>query len=392
MFGLDDDPICGVQRYSFSIPLPFAIMLFMKTYFLKRLALLPLTLFFILLLNFCFIQTAPGGPVEQMMRKAEQASGVGNMARLSAGSDTMAGGAGAYMIEDRYRAELEKQFGFDKPLYVRFFKMLKDYLSFDFGKSFYKNKSVLQLIKEKLPVSISLGLFSTLLIYLVAIPLGVRKAVKDGTTFDFASSLFVYVVYAIPSFLLALFFILLFCGGQFWSVFPLRGLVSDNFADLSVGGKILDYLWHICLPVLTLALGGIASLTLLTKNAFLEEIHKRYVTVLRAKGLSYRKILYGHVFKNAMLIVIAGFPTVLIGMLLSGSLLLEVMFSLDGIGLLGFESVLTRDYPVIFGTLYLFSLLGLLLNIVSDLIYSLVDPRIDFSCQNASSAGKLAKT
>ena len=274
--------------------------------------------------------------------------------------------------------ELEKQFGFDKPAYVRFWKMIKDYAVFDFGKSFYQDKTVGQLIVERLPVSISLGLWSTLIIYLIAIPLGIRKAVKDGEAFDIWTSFAVIIGSAIPVFLFAVFLIVFFAGGTYLQWFPLRGLTSDNWEQLSFGGKIIDYFWHIALPVLAMVIGGFASLTMLTKNSFLDEINKPYVLTARSKGLSEHQVLYGHVFRNAMLIVIAGFPSLLIKMLFTGSLLIEVIFSLNGLGLLGYEAIMTRDYPVIFGTLYIFALLGLLLKLISDITYSLVDPRINF--------------
>ena len=264
------------------------------------------------------------------------------------------------------------------PAHERFFKMMGDYLVFDFGNSFFKNKSVIDLVIEKLPVSISLGLWSTLLAYLISIPLGIRKAVKDGTSFDTWTSGVIVVAYAIPSFLFAVMLMVLFAGGSFWKIFPLRGLTSDNFDSLSMAGKALDYLWHITLPTVAMTISGFATMTLLTKNSFLDEINKQYVMTARAKGLTERRVLYGHVFRNAMLIVIAGFPAMFIGMLFGSSILIETIFSLDGLGRLGFEAAVQRDYPVIFGTLYVFGLLGLLVGILSDLMYVLVDPRIDF--------------
>ena len=276
------------------------------------------------------------------------------------------------------RRELEKQFGFDKPLTQRFFLMMKNYLLFDFGKSFYQDKKVTELIFEKMPVSVSIGLWSTLLIYLISIPLGIKKALKNGSVFVSVTSGLIVVGYAVPSFLIAVFLIILFCGGSYFNLFPLKGLVSDNWAELSFFGKILDYLWHLVLPVFSMTIGGLAGLTMLTKNSFLEEMGKNYVITARAKGLMENGVLYGHVFRNALLIVIAGLPATLVSLLFTGSVLIEVIFSLDGLGLLGYEAVVSRDYPVIFGTLYLFGLLGLALNLISDMMYHLIDPRIDF--------------
>ena len=274
--------------------------------------------------------------------------------------------------------ELEKQFGFDKPVHERLWKMIKDYVRFDFGRSYYQDKSVLELIAERMPVSVSLGLWSTLIIYLIAIPLGIKKAVKDGSEFDTWTSFAVVLGSAVPVFLFAVFLIVFFAGGTYFQWFPLRGLTSDNWNELSAGRKVLDYFHHIALPVTAMVIRGFASLTMLTKNSFLEELNKPYVLTARAKGLSQNRILYGHVFRNAMLIVIAGFPALLIKMLFTGSLLIEVIFSLNGIGLLGYEAIMTRDYPVVFGTLYIFALLGLILKLISDITYSLVDPRINF--------------
>lgn len=362
----------------------------MLKYVLCRLMLIPVTLLGIMIVNFAFVQAAPGGPVEQTILKLQgQANATG---RISGG----AGDAGMTRAvkktdanESAYRGaqgldpalikELEQRFGFDKPAHERFFKMMKSYALFDFGDSFYKDESVVSLIFSKLPVSASLGIWSTLLIYLISIPLGIKKAVSDGSSFDTATSWLIVAGYAVPAFLFAMLLIVLFAGGAYFSWFPLRNLTSDNFADLSVWGKIKDYFHHLVLPVAAMTAGGFASLTMLTKNSFLEEIGKQYVLTAKAKGLSENRILYGHVFRNAMLIVIAGFPAVLTGMLFTGSVLIEVVFSLDGLGLLGFESVMTRDYPVVFGTLYIFALLGLVLNLVSDLTYRLIDPRIDFS-------------
>lgn len=356
----------------------------MRNYVIKRLLLIPLTLLGILFINFLIVQLAPGGPVEHTLAKyrgmnvnaTSQISGSAQMHLDN--SSTYQGSQG--VPEDLVK-ELEKQFGFDKPAHLRFWKMLKDYATFDFGKSFYQDKSVLQLIKERMPVSISLGLWSTLIIYLIAIPLGIKKAVMDGGKFDIWTSFAVIVGSAIPVFLFAVFLIVFFAGGTYLQWFPLRGLTSDDWEELSFGAKVIDYFWHIALPVTAMVIGGFASLTMLTKNSFLDEINKQYVLTAKAKGLSQNQILYGHVFRNAMLIVIAGFPSMLIKMLFTGALLIEVIFSLNGIGLLGYEAIMTRDYPVIFGTLYIFALLGLILKLISDITYSLVDPRITFDKQ-----------
>lgn len=339
------------------------------------------TLFGIMLINFAIIQFAPGGPVE---RAIAQASGLGSdaTARVSGAGEAQAQATGRYQgaqgMDPAFIAELERRFGFDQPAHLRFFNMLRDYLRFDFGDSFYRGMSVMDLILDKLPVSISLGLWTTLLIYLVSIPLGIRKAVRSGSRFDAWTSAAIVVGYAVPGFLFAVVLVVLFAGGSYWQIFPLRGLVSDDWEALSWGARILDYLWHITLPVTAMALGGFAALTMLTRNSFLDEIGKLYVMTARAKGLGERQVLYGHVFRNAMLIVIAGFPAAFVSVLFTGSLLIEVIFSLDGLGLLGFESVLNRDYPVVFATLFIFTLLGLMLNLLSDLIYTVIDPRIDF--------------
>ncbi len=352
---------------------------------MKRLAFIPITLLGIMLVNFLFVQMAPGGPVEQMMQKIETGAGVnalGHFSGTGAAMETAAGGEsryrGAQGLQAELKKELEKKFGFDKPLWVRFGVMMKNYLTFDFGNSFYQDKSVISLILEKLPVSISLGVWSTLLIYLISIPLGIRKAVRHTSQMDRISSWILTISYAVPSFLLAIFLLIVFAGGRYLNIFPLQGLVGENWDSFGLLHKIADYFWHLCLPVLAMTMGGLAGLTFLTKNAFLEEIHKNYVRTAKAKGVSERVILYRHIFRNAMLIVIAGFPAMLIGMLFTGSVLIEVIFSLDGLGLLGFEAVQNRDYPVVFGTLYLFALLGLVLNLISDFVYTLVDPRINF--------------
>ena len=353
----------------------------MRNYIIKRILLIPLTLLGILCINFVIVQFAPGGPIEHTLAKyrgmnvnaTSQISGTTQM-NLSTNNAYQ----GAQGVPEDLVNELKKQFGFDQPAHIRFLKMLKDYACFDFGKSFYQDKTVVELIVERMPVSISLGLWSTLIIYLIAIPLGIKKAVTDGSSFDIWSSFAVILGSAIPVFLFAVFLIVFFAGGTYLQWFPLRGLTSDNWEQLSLMGKIMDYFWHIALPVLAMVIGGFASLTMLTKNSFIDEINKQYVLTAKAKGLSQNQILYGHVFRNAMLIVIAGFPSLLIKMLFSGALLIEVIFSLNGLGLLGYEAIMTRDYPVIFGTLYIFALLGLILKLISDITYSLVDPRINF--------------
>jgi microcin C transport system permease protein len=359
----------------------------MGAYILRRVLLMIPTLFGIMAISFIVIQFAPGGPVEQVIA---QLTGQGGEDRLSGGGGDMAasnvdagGGAssryrGAQGLNPEFIAKLEQQFGFDRPPLERFFKMLWDYARFDFGESFFRDISVIDLILEKMPVSISIGLWTTLLAYLISIPLGIRKAVKDGSAFDVWTSGVVIVGYAIPGFLFAILLMVLFAGGSFFDWFPLRGLTSDNFDQLSLGEKILDYFWHLALPLTALVLSAFATTTLLTKNSFLDEIRKQYVVTARAKGLSEGRVLYGHVFRNAMLIVIAGFPGAFIAAFFTGSLLIENIFSLDGLGLLGFRSVVARDYPVVFANLYIFSLIGLFVGLISDLIYTWIDPRIDF--------------
>ena len=354
----------------------------MRNYIIKRLFLIPLTLLGILAINFCIVQLAPGGPVEYMLAKY-QGMNVDSKAQFTATANVKNTSAqtqyrGAQGVPEDLVADLKKQFGFDKPWYERFYKMITDYAKFDFGKSYYKDKTVGELIVERMPVSISLGLWSTLIIYLISIPLGIKKALYDGSKFDIMTSFAVIFGSAVPVFLFAVFLIVFFAGGTYFQWFPLRGLTSDNFEDLSLLQKIVDYFHHIALPVLSIVIGGFATLTMLTKNSFLDEISKQYVLTARSKGLSEKQILYKHVFRNAMLIIIAGFPSLLIKMLFTGSLLIEVVFSLNGLGLLGYEAIMTRDYPVIFGTLYIFALLGLVLKLVSDITYSLVDPRINF--------------
>ncbi|WP_087017081.1 microcin C ABC transporter permease YejB [Thaumasiovibrio subtropicus] len=359
----------------------------MGAYIIRRLLLVIPTLWAIITLNFFIIQIAPGGPVDQAIAQMEGTSGgfserftgsTGEATQQLESRNENSAYRGARGLDPEVIAEIEKQFGFDKPLHERYFNMLWDYLRFDFGDSLFRGSSVIELIKDRLPVSISLGLWTTLIVYLVSIPLGIRKALMHNSKFDVWTSAAVIVGNAIPGFLFAILLIIVFSGGSYLSWFPLRGLVSDDWETLSTGAKILDYLWHMVLPVTAMVIGGFASLTLLTKNSFLDEIHKQYVRTAIAKGQSDNRVLYGHVFRNAMLIIIAGFPAAFIGIFFTGSMLIEVIFSLDGLGLLGFESTIQRDYPVIFASLYIFTLLGLILSIISDLTYTLVDPRIDF--------------
>ncbi len=358
----------------------------MLNYTLRRLLLMIPTLFGIMLINFVIVQAAPGGPVEQILSKIRgQSSDIDS--RLGGGSAEVHQSSGdgdsvyrgAQGIDPEFIKELEKQFGFDQPAYKRFFIMIKNYALFDFGNSYFRDTSVLNLVAQKLPVSISIGLWTLLLVYLISIPLGIRKAVQDGSAFDVWTSGVIIVTYAVPSFLFALFLIVFFAGGSFFTWFPLRGLTSEDWGMMSWSSKILDYLWHLILPISAMVIGGFAKLTLLTKNSFLDEINKQYVTTARAKGLTEKRILYGHIFRNAMLIVIAGFPAAFIGILFTTSLLIEVLFSLDGLGLLGFESAMNRDYPVMFGTLYMFTLIGMFLHLIGDLTYMLVDRRIDLA-------------
>ncbi len=345
------------------------------------------TLIGIMLLNFAIVQFAPGGPVDRVVAQL-QGQDVDATVRVTGGGEmaapaTEAGSRGGRGLDPAFIEELERMYGFDKPAHERFVQMMLSYAQFDFGESFYQNRTVIELIRDKLPVSISLGLWTTLLVYLISIPLGIKKAIRDGSRFDFWSSAVIIVGYAVPGFLFAILLIVLFAGGGYLDWFPLRGLVSDNWQELSWPARILDYFWHITLPVLAMVIGGFASLTMLTKNSFLEEIGKQYVITARAKGVSERQVLYGHVFRNAMLIVIAGFPAAFLGVLFTGALLIEVIFSLDGLGLLGFESVINRDYPVVFGTLFIFTLMGLMLNLIGDLMYVVIDPRIDFERREA---------
>ncbi len=368
----------------------------MLAYIIRRILLMIPTLFGIMVLNFVVIQFAPGGPIEQIIAEI-QGTAVGATARIGgSASGDVAGGAstasstgsestyrGAQGLDPQFIKELEQQFGFDKPAHERFFLMIKNYIVFDFGTSYFRDETVVNLVLEKMPVSISLGLWTTLLVYAISIPLGIRKAVKDGSRFDLWTSSLIIVGNAIPSFMFAVALIVFFAGGSYFDWFPLRGLTSENFEELSLLGKIADYFWHLALPITAMVIGGFAALTQLTKNSFLDQISQQYVLTARAKGLSERRVLYGHVFRNAMLIVIAGFPSAFIGILFTGSLLIEVIFSLDGLGLLGFEAAINRDYPVIFATVYVFALLGLVMNLIGDLTYTLIDPRIDFEAREA---------
>ncbi len=360
----------------------------MGAYILRRLLLIVPTLVGIMLVNFLVIQFAPGGPVEQMIAELNQVGGATD--RISGGGGELAGGAGAQSgggestyrgargLDPAYIKELEAQFGLDKPAHERFALMVWNYMRFDFGESFFKSGDVIDIILDKLPVSLTIGFWTLLLSYSVSIPLGVAKAVRDGERFDLWTSAVVIVGYAIPNFLLAIFLLVFFAGGSYWQIFPLRGLTSSGWEDMSLIQQIGDYLWHIILPVFSMAVSGFATLTLLTKNSFLDEIKKQYVMTARAKGLTERRVLYGHVFRNAMLIVVAGFPAAFIGMFFAGSLLIENVFTLDGLGLLGYEAIVGRDYPIVFGTLFLFSLIGLLSQLVTDITYTMIDPRIDF--------------
>jgi microcin C transport system permease protein len=365
----------------------------MSAYIIRRILFMIPTLLGIMFVSFVVVQFAPGGPIERVIAQVTgsdtsatsrvSGSSGGDFANRPQGPggqmDAVASKyRGAQGLDPEFIKSLEKQFGFDKPAYERFFLMLRNFATFDFGKSYFRDVSVLQLIKEKLPVSMSLGIWMTLLTYLISIPLGIRKAVSDGTRFDMWTSSIIIVGYAIPGFLFAILLIVLFAGGSFFDWFPLRGLTSDNWAQLPWYGKIADYFWHLTLPLISMSLAAFATMTLLTKNSFLDEIRKQYVLTARAKGCSSTQVLYGHVFRNAMLIVIAGFPGAFVHAFFSGSLLIETIFSLDGLGLLGFESVLNRDYPVVFATLYIFSLVGLAVNLIADLTYTWVDPRIDF--------------
>jgi microcin C transport system permease protein len=367
----------------------------MLAYIVRRLLLIVPTLIGIMVVNFVIVQVAPGGPVEQLIAQI-QGTAVSSTARFtgsqgdaapgaqSGGSGSREGGLqyrGARGIDPAFIKEIETLYGFDKPMHERFLKMMGDYLVFDFGNSFFRDRPVVQLVIDKLPVSISIGIWSTLIIYFVSIPLGIRKAVRDGTRFDYWTSTAIIVAYAAPGFLLATLLIVLFAGGGFVQWFPLRGLVSEGWATLPWHDQILDYLWHMVLPILSIVIGGFVGLTMLTKNSFLDQINQQYVLTARAKGLTEKRVLYGHVFRNAMIIVIAGFPGMLIGILFTGAFLIEIIFSLDGLGLLGWEALIQRDYPVMFGTLYFFTLLGLVMAILRDVTYVFVDPRIDFEAR-----------
>ncbi len=355
----------------------------MGAYILRRLLLIIPTLIGIMIINFSLVQFVPGGPIEQVLARLD--GGGDSLQGISGSGDAGIDGGGgnseylgARGLPPEFIADLERQFGFDKPPLERFLNMMWDYARFDFGESYFRSISVTDLVLEKMPVSISLGLWSTVIAYLVSIPLGIKKAMRDGSPFDTWTSAVIIVAYAIPGFLFAILLLVLFAGGSYWKIFPLRGLTSDNFDDLTMIGKVLDYMWHITLPVVASTIASFATLTLLTKNSFLDEIKKQYVMTARAKGLSESKVLYGHVFRNAMLIVIAGFPAVFVSVFFGGSLIIETIFSLDGLGQLGFKAAVERDYPVIFGTLFFFGLMGLVVGILSDLMYVWIDPRIDF--------------
>ena len=362
----------------------------MLAYIIRRLLLIVPTLFGIMIINFAVVQVAPGGPVEQLIAQitgtaVEATARISGTARGEVGQrPAAADGAitskyrGARGLDPEFIKEIEKLYGFDKPAHVRFLQMVGNYLRFDFGTSYFRDRSVVDLVIDKLPVSISIGLWTTLLVYLLSIPLGIRKAVRDGSRFDVWTSGVIIFGQAIPGFLFAVLLIVLFAGGSYFDWFPLRGLVSENWSELSWPDRILDYFWHIALPILSLVIGGFAGMTMLTKNSFLDQINQQYVMTARAKGLTELRVLYSHVFRNAMLIVVAGFPGAFIGILFTGALIVEIIFSLDGLGLLGFEAVINRDYPVMFGTLYVFALLTLILNLVGDLMYVVIDPRIDF--------------
>jgi len=357
----------------------------MAAYILRRLALMAPTFLGIVLINFAVIQFAPGGPIDQAIAQLEGYGDAG-IERVTRGGGEIVQSAessesryrGAQGLDPAYIAELEKRFGFDRPAHERFFKMVGDYLAFDFGESYFRNERVVDLVLQKMPVSISLGLWTTLLVYLISIPLGVAKAVRDGARFDIWTSAVVVVGNAIPSFIFAVMLLVLFAGGSYLDWFPLKGLASEGAQDWPWPARIADYFWHLALPVTAMVIGGFATLTLLTKNAFLDQIGQQYVLTARAKGLTERRVLYGHVFRNAMLIVIAGFPAAFVGVLFTGAVLIETIFSLDGLGLLGFEAALNRDYPIMFASLWFFTLLGLVMQLIGDLVYMLVDPRIDF--------------
>lgn len=343
----------------------------MIRYLVKRLILIPVTLFFIILVNFLLIQLTPGGPVESLIQKSK------NFSPEQSASSNFRPSSG---MEDELREQLIKQFGFDRPLPERFFKMVKSYIVFDFGKSYFLNQDVGDLIIERLPISLSLGLWSTLLIYLIAIPLGIYKAINSGSNTDLFSGILISIFYALPSFVIALILILLFSGNE--GAFPLKGITSYNFAEMNFYEKVIDYVWHITLPTVALALSGIGTITILTKNSFLEEINKPYVLFAKSKGLKNSAIMYQHVFRNAMLVILSNIPDVMLKIFLTGSLLIEIIFSLNGLGLLGFNAIISRDYPIVFGTLYVYTLLGLIVNLTVDLLYVMIDPRINFEENN----------
>ncbi|KJZ20714.1 microcin C ABC transporter permease YejB [Loktanella sp. S4079] len=358
----------------------------MGAYILRRLLLVIPTLLGIMIINFALIQFVPGGPIEQILANLEGNGDVfegisGGGGDASFGSETESDYIGGRGLPPEFIAELEREFGFDKPPLERFLNMMWNYMRFDFGESYFRSISVFDLVMEKMPVSITLGLWSTLIAYFVSIPLGIKKAVRDGSAFDTWTSGAIIVGYAIPGFLFAILLIVLFAGGSYWRFFPLRGLTSSDFDQLSLIGKVLDYFWHITLPVLASTISAFATLTLLTKNSFLDEIKKQYVITAKAKGLSEGRVLYGHIFRNAMLIVISGFPALFVGVFFGGSLIIETLFSLDGLGRLGFEAAVARDYPVVFGTLFAFSLIGLVIGIITDLTYVFIDPRINFEAR-----------
>ncbi len=363
----------------------------MGIYIVKRLLLILPTLFGIILINFVIVQFAPGGPVETIIAQVTMGN-VSTTSNVSGGGDsgvsastdvtTAAQELGSYGLDPDLIADLERQFGFDKPAHVRFFTMVINYLQLDFGDSYFQDKPVIELVIERLPVSISLGFWSLLIIYSISIPMGIAKAVRDGSRFDIWTSSVIFIGYAIPGFLFAVLLIVVFAGGNYLDLFPLRGLVSENWDQMGWVDKILDYFWHLALPVTALTIGGFATLTMLTKNSFLEEISKQFVLTARAKGLAENRVLYGHVFRNAMLIVIAGFPTAFVGIFFTGSLLIEVIFSLDGMGLLSYEAVIKRDYPILFGTMFCLTLIALVMHLIGDLVYVLVDPRIDFDTRD----------
>ena len=368
----------------------------MGAYIIRRLLLIIPTLLAIMVINFVIIQVAPGGPVEQAIAELTGESSAiteritrGGGETLQSGGKRLAGATasseskyrGAQGLDPEFIKELEVRFGFDKPIHIRFIDMMKNYIVFDFGDSFFRDRKVVDLVIDKMPVSISLGIWTTLLVYFISIPLGIAKAVRDGSRFDVWTSVLIVGGTAIPSFLFAVFLLVVFAGGSYLDWFPLAGLTSENWDSLSWPRRIVDYFWHLALPITAMTIGGFATLTMLTKNSFLDQINQQYVLTARAKGLDERQVMYGHVFRNAMLIVIAGFPAAFISILFTGSLLIEIIFSLDGLGLLGFEAAFNRDYPVMFGTLFFFSLLGLVMNLVGDITYTVIDPRIDFEAR-----------